>query len=113
MLVTQRTTRRDRGERSSSMDSAHAIEVLKQGPQAWNAWRAQHPELRPQLGDEDLSTVPLREAALHDLDLTHVHGLVVDQLGGANLANAQLPPTLPLAERLADVDMVAQNGQKL
>ncbi len=95
------------------MNNERPIDLLKQGPQIWNTWRDQHPDLRPTLHDEDLSTVLLRDADLHDLDLTQVLGLDPGQFGGANLARVQLPPTVRIHERLAEVDAVAQNGQTI
>src|SRR5262249_39613734 len=52
-------------------------------------------------------------ADLHEVDLTQVHGLTAEQLGGTNLSGAQLPAPLQKFERLAEVDTLAQNGQKL
>lgn len=50
------------------------VELLKQGPEAWNAWRAEQPE----------ATVVLSDGALRGLDLTGAN------LSGANLSGADL-----------------------
>jgi hypothetical protein len=66
------------------MASLEHLEVLEQGAQAWNRWRAAHPHLVP-----DLSGATLREARLSEVNLagTDLSGC---DLGGAFLAGGQL-----------------------
>ncbi|MCI0429384.1 MAG: pentapeptide repeat-containing protein [Rhodospirillales bacterium] len=74
-------------------DEAH-LALLKQGVDAWNAWRAAHANTRPDLSDVslrglDLAKVDLPGADLCKADLrgTNFSGAV---LIGANLAGANL-----------------------
>ena len=65
------------------------IDLLKQGTQAWNAWRAKHPAAtidlsRGALRGLDLEGVDLSGADLKDADLRGAN------LSGANLAVAHL-----------------------
>jgi uncharacterized protein YjbI with pentapeptide repeats len=45
------------------------LEILKQGTEAWNQWRQQHPDIRPALKEVDLQGVQLGEVNLHGADL--------------------------------------------
>jgi len=57
------------------------LEILKRGVEAWNAWRAENPDVEPELGGADL-----RDAALAGANLVNAH------LGGADLAGTILAP---------------------
>lgn len=79
-------------------DDTH-LAVLKQGVDAWNAWRAAHADTRPDLSDAslrglDLAKVDLPGADLCKADLrgTNLSGavLVGADLAGANLFKAVL-----------------------
>ncbi len=79
-------------------DEAH-LALLKQGVDAWNAWRAAHANTRPDLSDVslrglDLAKVDLPGADLCKADLrgTNLSGavLVGADLAGANLFKAVL-----------------------
>ncbi len=65
------------------------LDLLKQGSTAWNAWRVQHKEVRP-----DLSGARLREADLRELDLREADLSKADlsrtNLNGAHLSGADL-----------------------
>jgi uncharacterized protein YjbI with pentapeptide repeats len=61
------------------MADSEQLKLLKEGVAAWNAWRLQHPEIRPDL----------REASLAAFDLRGVN-LVEADLGGADLRGTDL-----------------------
>lgn len=64
-------------------DQTH-LELLHQGVDAWNAWRAAHPELQPDLSGADLSGLELAGAYLVHADLRGA------DLRGTNLNRAKL-----------------------
>ncbi len=66
------------------MANDEQIELLKQGTQAWNAWRAKHTEASVDLSDGALRGLDLRHADLSGADLRRA------DLRGANLSNAKL-----------------------
>lgn len=82
-------------------DAAH-LEILEQGAQVWNRWRAENPGIRPQLAGEDLSELDLTgvnlseadmsEAELFDSDLSQAN-LKMAALAGADLSGANLSDT--------------------
>jgi hypothetical protein len=71
------------------MANKEHLDVLKQGIDAWNTWRNQHSELRPDLSEADLSGANLRKANLSFADLTEV-GLDDADLSGADFSDANL-----------------------
>src|SRR5260370_17831924 len=48
----------------------HQLEVLRQGPDAWNTWRKQHPRTQPYLNHATLSYATLFHANLTSADLS-------------------------------------------
>src|SRR5258708_16663344 len=86
------------------MVSQEDIDLLKQGVARWNAWRGQHPEIRPDLSGANLSGANLSEALLVgaeliDADLTEANlmdanlsnaSLIISSLSNANLTGADL-----------------------
>jgi hypothetical protein len=62
---------------------------LKQGVPAWNQWREEHPEIRPDLHKADLHKADLRGADLRGMDLTRA-GLHEADLTRADLREADL-----------------------
>jgi hypothetical protein len=60
------------------------LKTLRQGVDAWNAWRKQHPEVQPDLSGADLSGADLSGADLSEADL------VGADLSGAHLNRANL-----------------------
>jgi len=63
------------------------LTILKQGREAWNEWRQQHPEIQPDLSDVQLPRVRLIEA---DLSNTYFYGA---DLFSANLSQVNLNRT--------------------
>jgi TIR domain/Pentapeptide repeats (8 copies) len=61
------------------MANQEHLDILKQGVKAWNRWRKEHPDIRP-----DLSEVNLQESNLFGADLSHTN------LSGSILADANL-----------------------
>jgi hypothetical protein len=61
------------------MANPEHLAILKQGVEAWNRWRNEHPEVRPDLIGEDLSEAELGHADIRWADLI-----------GANLSSANL-----------------------
>ncbi len=66
------------------MANNEQIDLLKQGTQAWNAWRAEHTEAAVDLSDGALRGLDLRHADLSGADLRRA------DLRGANLSGAKL-----------------------
>ena len=62
----------------------HVSQLLIEGTEAWNAWRARNPGIRPSLIGADLRNMNLFRANLREANLA------LAQLGGANLAVANL-----------------------
>jgi len=60
------------------------VAILKQGVDAWNAWRDENPDIRPDLREANLHGANLREADFESADLSRAN------LSGANLQKAKL-----------------------
>jgi hypothetical protein len=69
-------------------NSEHA-DILKQGSDAWNAWRAENPDAGTDLSDADLSDLDLSGANLSETNLSGAE-LCYTDLSGANLKMADL-----------------------
>ncbi len=65
------------------------VDVLKQGAQIWNDWRAERPESVPDLSGGGLRGLDLRDADLSGADLRQADLRGAD-LSGANLKGANL-----------------------
>lgn len=52
------------------MANQEHLDILKQGIDAWNTWRNQHSELRPDLSEADLSLANLDGANLRKANLS-------------------------------------------
>jgi len=70
-------------------DRSH-LEILEEGPEAWNIWRIENPGVKPQLAGEDLSELDLTSANLSDADLSQAE-LFDSILVNTNLKMASLP----------------------
>ena len=66
------------------MANNQQMDLLKQGPQAWNAWRAEQTEVSVDLSGADLRGLDLEGADLSGADLKDA------DLRGANLSGANL-----------------------
>jgi hypothetical protein len=71
------------------MADEEQLRILKQGPEAWNAWRQAQPDRRPDLREANISKANLRGAALREADLIRAN-LVGTDLREANLRGADL-----------------------
>src|SRR5215831_5797336 len=70
--------------RGASMANDEHVALLKQGVAAWNAWRVENPNIRPDLTKADLKGADLCRANLKEVDLKGA------DLRGAKLARANL-----------------------
>jgi len=71
------------------MANPEHVAKLKEGAEAWNQWRDEHPRIVPDLSDADLPEADLITANLTDADLTRAN-LAGAYLIGASLNNAKL-----------------------
>jgi uncharacterized protein YjbI with pentapeptide repeats len=78
------------------------VAILKKGVAAWNEWRRENPDIRPDLSEADLSEADLSEA---DLVGANLSGAKLAELVGADLSEADL----------SEADLVGANlsGAKL
>src|SRR3954453_16806400 len=71
------------------MANRKQVALLKQGVEAWNAWRRAHPKIRPNLFRADLTRASLSGADLRRTNLGRASLRYADlcgaQLGGADL----------------------------
>jgi uncharacterized protein YjbI with pentapeptide repeats len=72
------------------MGNAEQLAALRQGAEPWNAWRSEHPSLRPDLAGINLSGANLTAAGLSGADLNGANLRRAD-LTLANLHNAEPP----------------------
>src|SRR5258708_36923842 len=83
-------------DRRKLMANQEHLKILQQGTAVWNEWRAQHPEIRPDLSDAKLTDAKLRDA---NLSFANLNGATLDtdvsfatlnepDLHGANLNGA-------------------------
>jgi hypothetical protein len=76
------------------------VAMLKQGVDAWNKWRAENPDIRPDLIGADLSRANLRGANLFQANLFQAN------LSGANLTRANLHDAFLRAANLHGANLV-------
>jgi uncharacterized protein YjbI with pentapeptide repeats len=80
------------------MANQQHVAILKQGPQAWNAWRQQNPTVTPDLSKGNLKGANLSGANLSRANLSEA------DLRGVDLGSAHLPyfiaHTPPLPQEL-------------
>lgn len=89
------------------MWSKEQVKILKSGVAAWNAWRNEHPDVRPDLSGANLTRANLRGANLNGADLTYANlgHAVLTNLKGANLRGANIVDTV-----FANVDLSQAKG---
>lgn len=81
------------------MANPEHLEILKQGVEAWNAWRQQHPYIRPYLTDAVLDGADLRGAFFRHAELARMN------LSGANLSRADLVGAILNGSDLSGADL--------
>jgi hypothetical protein len=96
------------------MANEEHLKLIKQGVEAWNAWRHENPDIRPDLSEADLDGARLGKVDLRGADLRRASfyranlsdaDLYGAGLAGANLTNADLSG--------ADLREVVLSGVKL
>lgn len=89
------------------------VALLKQGVDAWNAWRKENPDIRPDLSGVDLREANLAGANLIEADLSQTDltgaNLTVAYLNQARLSNAQLRGANLTHAHLADATLFHAN----
>jgi hypothetical protein len=85
------------------MANQEQLDILKQGVEAWNQWREEHPDIRPDLSGSDLNNAHLRGVDLQDADLSHA------DLHGANFSDADLSDADLNFADLHDADLHGAN----
>ena len=80
------------------------LKILKQGVEAWNQWRRENPEIRPDLSDANLSGAKLSGADLRFANLTGAN-LNYAKLSGANLSYASFLAVLLIDADLSGADL--------
>lgn len=85
-------------------ETSQHLEILKEGPEAWNAWRQEHSGAVPVFKNQDLSELDLTRANLSDADLSYTE-LFDATLTHANLKMAVMPG--------ADLSGAKLNGAEL
>ena len=83
-------------------DQQH-VALLRQGVEAWNRWRREEPEARP-----DLSQANLMGMHLYEADLTHTNLFWAD-LAGANLHRADLTGAVLFGANLCGANLHQAN----
>jgi len=81
------------------MTAISHLEILEDGPEAWNSWRVENPGIKPRLAAEDLSELDLTRVNLSEADLSQAElfdstlvnaNLKMASLAGADLSGAKL-----------------------
>jgi hypothetical protein len=88
------------------MPSHEHMDIVKRGVAAWNTWRQQHPDARPDLRAAELWSADLAAADLRDADLSDAD-LYFTDLPNADLRNARLDDA---ALRFVDLDGANLSG---
>ncbi len=96
------------------MANQEHLEILRQGTAAWNTWRIQHPDTRPDLSEATLTRADLSEATLTRATLTRatLNGADLSEadltranLNGANLSEATLSEATLTRATLIEADL--------
>lgn len=69
------------------MANPEHLAILKQGVEAWNKWRAEHPDIEPDFSESDLQMTDLSGAKLYRADF-YATNLTKARLNNANLGGA-------------------------
>src|SRR5713226_9197003 len=96
------------------MADQHYLGLLKQGVNAWNIWRKDHPEIRPNLSDANLVRANLNWADLTGADLNWADLTGADlswaDLSRAYLSGAELSGATVGATTFGNVDLREVKG---
>jgi hypothetical protein len=90
------------------------VALLKRGVDAWNEWRREYPDIRPDLSEADLSGANLILARLYQANLSgaNLSGANLDRanleadLSGANLSGAHLQEAVLLKAYLIGANLI-------
>jgi hypothetical protein len=95
------------------MPNKEHLELIKQGVDAWNRWREEHADTRPDLSAANLGEAELFGAYLFDTDLTGADlsraNLSAANLSAANLSGANLTEANLFRADLVDTDLSRAN----
>lgn len=86
------------------MANKEHLAMLTRGVAAWNSWRAENPDTRPDLSPADLSGFNLSGANLSGANLSRAH-LTVTDLSGADLSGADFADVRLFDTNLTNVDL--------
>lgn len=96
------------------MANQEHFDLLRQGVPAWNAWRKEHPEIRPDLSEAELSKADLSGADLRRADLRMIilsraelrdTYLIQADLSGATIRNANLNGAILRRALISNADL--------
>ena len=90
-------------EENNMADQEH-VDILRQVVEAWNTWRRQHPDIRPDLSNADLSDADFSGADLSDTNLNGTY-LSNANLNGTDLSSANLDGVHLNGAYLRDADL--------
>ena len=95
------------------MANPEHLKILNQGVEAWNEWREENPEARPDLTKTDLTGADLIRADLFKADLSGAElsnvDLIEADLRGADLTGANLTEANLTGARLLEADLTEAN----
>jgi hypothetical protein len=95
------------------MANEEHLHILRQGVDAWNTWRQEHPGIEPDLRGADLREADLRGANLHETNLSEANLLKADltgaKLGRAILHRADLSGANLREANLVGADLIQAN----
>ncbi len=98
------------------MANPEHLAKLKEGVEAWNAWRDENPDVMPDLVETNLSGVTLEWANLFKADLTDATlfeaNLFEADLSGANLTGASLLNATLIGAELSGADLTGATLSK-
>ena len=85
------------------MANPEHLKILKQGVDAWNAWRGQNPEICPDLSEADFSGAHLRRMDLHGANLLEADwaNIAWTAFGDVDLSTVKGMDTMPAPVRSA------------
>jgi uncharacterized protein YjbI with pentapeptide repeats len=86
------------------MANPEHLQILQQGVEAWNAWREQNRNIRPDLSGADLAGADLTGAVLHRADLIEAD-LTDTNLRGATITDADLTGAILRGATLTHADL--------